>query len=325
MVQLHEPRPPIMVTAPGEIFVKLKAKAAKGFAPTTLNHYRQCPLKFYYHSIAGLEEQNELEDTIDPQILGQAVHDALRQIYQPFKDAPLTKENITSMLSEAETATDQAFLKKYKAPELTFGKNLLLVRVAKILITKFLRSESVLIDDLKEEGITLTVKFLEHFIEKHVTIQHKGENIDVRLKGFIDRVDRIGEEWRIVDYKTGRVEERDLKLENLDDLVQNPDLSMSFQLLSYAYLFGTRFDNNRQKIRAGIIPLKKGSEGFLEVSVPSVTGEKSGTLIHAEHLKNFETLLVKMLQEIFDTDVPFIQTEDRKVCEKCPFINLCGR
>jgi ATP-dependent helicase/nuclease subunit B len=320
-----EPYPPIIIPKEGDVYEKMKAKATKGFAPTTLNYYRQCPLKFYYHSIAGLEEQKELEDTIDPQILGQAVHDALNQLYQSFKDAPLTKENITSMLSEAEAATDQAFLKKYKGSELTFGKNLLLVRVAKILITKFLRSESVLVSDLKEKGISLTVKFLEQFIEKHVTIQHHGQKIDVRLKGFMDRVDRIGEEWRIVDYKTGRVEERDLKLETLDELIQNPDLSMSFQLLSYAYLFGTRFENNKQKIRAGIIPLKKGSEGFLEVTVPSVSEEKSGSLILSDHLKDFEKILMKMLEEIFDTDVPFIQTEDRKVCEKCIFIDLCGR
>src|ERR1035438_7964031 len=82
----------------------------------------------------------------------------------------------------------------------------------------------------------------------------------------------------IIDYKTGRVEERDLKLENLDDLIANPGLSMSFQLLSYAYLFNSWFDNSKQKIRAGIIPLKKVSDGFLEVSVPSLTGGKSGSL-----------------------------------------------
>lgn len=319
-----ESYPPIIIPKANEVYEKLKIKAAKGFAPTTLNNYRQCPLKFYYHSI-GLEEQKELEETIDPQILGQAVHDALRQLYLPFKDLPLTKENIKFMLSETDSMTDQAFIKKYKGSELTFGKNLLLVTVAKILITKFLRSESEMIDALKEEGKTLTVKFLEQFIEKHVTVRHKDEMIDVRLKGFMDRVDRIGEEWRIVDYKTGRVEERDLKLTNLDELLQNPDLSMSFQLLCYAYLFGTRFGYIEQKIKAGIMPLKKGSEGFLEVSVPSGGEEKPGTLIQADHLKEFEKLLMKMLEEIFDTDVPFIQTEDRKVCEKCTFINLCGR
>jgi CRISPR/Cas system-associated exonuclease Cas4 (RecB family) len=141
----------------------------------------------------------------------------------------------------------------------------------------------------------------------------------------MDRVDRIGEEWRIVDYKTGRVEERDLKLTDLDELIQNPGLSVSFQLLSYAYLFDTPFGYNEQKIRAGIMPLKKGSQGFLEVSVPSGGEEKPGTLIQPDHLKEFEKLLIKMLEEIFDTDRPFIQTEDRKVCEKCTFINLCGR
>ena len=317
--------PPISIPKVSGVYDKLKKKAGTGLAPTTLNNYRQCPLKFYYQSIAGLEEQKELEDTIDPQILGQAVHEALSLLYLPFKDVPLTKENISSMLAATDAATDQAFLKKYKGPELTFGKNLLLVRVAKILITKFLKSESDLLGSLNEEGVTLSVRFLEQFIEKHVMVKTRDGEIDVRLKGFMDRVDRIGDEWRIVDYKTGRVEERDLKLDDMDELIQNPDLSMSFQLLSYAYIFGTRFEKNMQKMRTGIIPLKKSSDGFLEVEVPASDGGKPGSLITAEHLKDFERVLMNILEELFDPDVPFIQTEDRKVCEKCTFINLCGR
>jgi ATP-dependent helicase/nuclease subunit B len=320
-----EPYPAIIIPKEGVVYEKLKEKAIKGLAPTTLNNYRQCPLKFYYQSIAGLEEQKELEDTIDPQILGQAVHEALHQLYLPYKNKPLTKEDLATMLSEADSAADQAFLKKYKGSGLTFGKNLLLVRVAKILITRFLKSESILLDELKKEGKTLTVRFLEQIIDTHLKIRNKGVEIDIRLKGFMDRVDRISDEWRIIDYKTGRVEERDLKVDNLDDLMDNPDLSMSFQLLSYAFLFDRWFHNSGQKIRAGIMPLKKSSDGFLEVSVPSLSEEKPGTLIQAGHLQDFESLLIKMLEEIFDTQTPFIQTADRKVCEKCTFINLCGR
>jgi ATP-dependent helicase/nuclease subunit B len=319
------PFPPVIILKVKDVYEKLKAKAVNGLAPTTLNNYRQCPLKFYYQSIAGLEEQKEVEDTIDPQILGKAVHEALNNLYLPFKDRPLTCENIHSMLEQADIVTDQAFMKKYKGSELTFGKNLLLVRVAKILVAKFLRSEEELLGSLKEEGKTMTVSFLEQVFNKHITISGKDGPFTIRLKGFVDRVDRIGDEWRIVDYKTGRVEERDLKLDSLDDLIQNPDLSMSFQLLSYAWLFGTRFENTMQNIRAGIIPLKKSSQGFMQVSVSAGNDEKAGSPIRTDQLMDFEKILVTMLEEIFDPGIPFIQTEDRSVCEKCTFINLCGR
>ena len=35
--------------------------------------------------------------------------------------------------------------------------------------------------------------------------------------------------------------------------------------------------------------------------------------------------LEKLLEEMYDTDVPFRRTEDEKVCTYCDFRMICGR
>ncbi len=307
------------------ILERLLIKAGKGLSPSTLNTYRLCPLKFYFSAIAGLQEQEELEDTIDPQILGQAVHKALQDLYTPFLKSKVTKGMIESMMQKSDAVTDNAFLLKYKSADLTFGKNLLLVRVAKNMVRKFLRSELDFLEDLQNTGITMIVSDVEVPIERHMKIPWKDGELDVRIKGILDRVDRIGDEWRIIDYKTGRVELSKLKLSEWTQLAENPDLTMVFQLLTYASIFE---ENNRKRsprIRTGIMPLKKISEGFLEVSFPSDKSDKPDSLITPGSLSDFEAILGNTVMEMFDETVPFSQTDDRKVCENCPFIHFCGR
>jgi ATP-dependent helicase/nuclease subunit B len=319
------PYPAITIKKEGEVLEQLLAKAKTGLAPTTLDKYRLCPLQFYFSSIAGLSDRREMEDTIDPQVLGQAVHEALMKLHKPYIDRVLRDDDLEAMISGTDEATDNAFLKKYKGSDITFGKNLLLVKVAKIMIRKFLESERSLISSLGESGETLTVRFLEEIVNRHITVPMKNGNLEVRIKGFIDRIDSIGGEWRIIDYKTGRFDKKELKIGDWSDFQGTPEQSMSFQLLSYAWLFGGRFGNETPAVRAGIIPLKKSSEGFTEVSVPVAGSGRNESLITRELLAEFVTLVENMVSGIYDTDQPFIQTEDLKICEKCPFVNLCGR
>ncbi|MCX6251708.1 MAG: PD-(D/E)XK nuclease family protein [Bacteroidetes bacterium] len=317
--------PPIAMEKTGGVYERLMAKATSGLSPTALNNYRQCHLKFYYAAIAGLEEQKDMEETIDPQILGQAVHDALHNLYKPYIGQSLTREMVIAMISLIDQETDKAFLKKYKGSDINYGKNLLMVRVVRIMIRKFLDNESATIEKLKKEGKTLTIAFLERFIDTMIQIPVKDGMLDIHLKGFMDRADRIADEWRIIDYKTGRVEEKELKLSEWNNLADDSGYSMTFQLLSYAYIFSDWVRESISKLRAGIIPLKKGSAGFQELRVPASGGEDPDGLISQGSLKDFENILVNLLKEIFDPAKPFDQTSDRKICENCPYINLCGR
>ncbi len=58
----------------------------------------------------------------------------------------------------------------------------------------------------------------------------------IKLKGFIDRIDKVGDHVRVLDYKTGNVEEKDLKITQWEGLFtdgKNHSISGYF----YAFLY----------------------------------------------------------------------------------------
>jgi ATP-dependent helicase/nuclease subunit B len=315
---------PIKVEKTGEIMTLLKERADKGLAPTALNSYRRCRLQFYFSAIAGIEENKELEDTIDPQVLGQAVHEVLNLLYKPFIDQPLTAEAISSMTPLVPSLMDKAFEKKYKGSDLAYGKNLLLVNVANIMTRNFLYEEKRNVEKYLAERMTLTVKFLEKRLAKSLQLQLAEEVVEIHLKGFVDRVDQYGGTIRIIDYKTGLVDKKELELGEWSDLTNDSEMDKCFQLLMYAYLLEDEFRITDANVEAGIISLKRVKTGFLPVTLP-YGGDDMNKGIDHESLKNFEDILIGILQEMFDPQVPFDQTENVDTCKWCPFINLCGR
>jgi CRISPR/Cas system-associated exonuclease Cas4 (RecB family) len=316
--------PALQVPKTGDVLEKLMKKAETGFSPTSLNNYIQCSLKFYLQDLLGLREDKEVEETIDSQVLGLAIHETLEKLYRPYQDLVLTEEDIDKMLPLYQATLDHAFKKKFKGSDVAYGKNLLLVRVASILVKKFLEKEKELVVNLRKEGTAPIVSYLEKPLAGRIEIGFGDKILDVKLKGFVDRIDKIGEEWRIIDYKSGSVSPSALKFEDWNELKEDSDLAKILQLYTYAYLFRHGRSEKVINIRAGIISLKKLNEGFMQV--PSLSSaEKNESLIGEEDLAAFEKILKEILAEVYDLSIPFMQTEDVKRCENCDFVNLCDR
>ena len=236
----------------------------------------------------------------------------------------MTEEAIDEMLPNYQEALHDAFRKKFKGSDMAYGKNLLLVRVASILVRKFLEKEKEVIATVRKEGGSIMVIYLEKFQPGSVEIMIGDKAHEVKLKGFIDRIDKVGEEWKIIDYKSGSVSSSSLKFDEWNELKENPDLAMIVQLYTYALLFRNERSEKTVKIRAGIVSLRRLTEGFLQV--PSVSSpEKKGTIISEEDLTWFKMILKEILEEIYDFSIPFMQTENVKRCENCDFVSLCKR
>ena len=319
-----EALPVIRIHKTGETLAALEQKAVKGFSATSLNAYRNCPLKFYYSEIAGIKEPEDVEDTIDPAVLGSAVHEALNNLYKSFVDQSLEQRHFTAMEAQVESAVDKAFEKKFKGSDITYGENLLLVRVAKLMVTRFLQHEAALVEEMAGSGKSMSVAFLEQFVESSVMIPFGEGELKVRLKGFIDRVDRMAGWWRIVDYKTGTTESKQVKVTDWDDLLVNPDLNIGFQLLMYSYLLAKRFQHPISA-SAGVVSLKRILDGFTAVSVPAEEPGKQTTVLQELSGSRFGEVIRTILKDVYDTETPFVQTDNLRICEWCPYVNLCGR
>jgi len=318
------PQPAIRIEKTGDIIGLLEERAAKGFSATSLNAYRNCPLKFYYSEIAGIREPEEVGETIDTRLLGTAVHKALHELFKGCLDRPLNPGDLLEMDKAADAGIEQSFRSELRGGDISRGRNLLLVSVAKMMVRRLLQHEMARIGELSGAGQDCTVAFLEQYLETSVTIRFMGRDLSVRLKGLIDRVDRVGGTWRIIDYKTGYVNPRKLKVTDWDELIMMPGSEMAFQLLMYGYLLSSRFHEPFRSL-AGILSLRKIGSGFMPLSLPGEEDKSSVTQIDGEAINRFGALVVSILSEIYDPGKPFLQTDDPEICRNCPYFNLCGR
>jgi ATP-dependent helicase/nuclease subunit B len=313
-------RPVLSVPKTGDVLDKLNKKALSGMSATSINNWLLCPLKFYFRDLLGLEEPKEMKETIDAQVLGSSVHKALEILYSPYKNNYLDTAAIGKMLQNMEDAIDKAFHDEYQGSDLAYGKNLLIVRVAKIMLRRFLQFEIRNLDEHAKMGARVKLLDLEKFVQRSLEIPVENGKLTVKMKGFIDRIDRVGDSLQIIDYKTGKVNPADLVLSDWQDLQDNPETGKILQLLIYAWFMSGDIERG---ISPGIISLRKINEEFMSVTLPEEENQQ-GRITQAD-LTIFEKILAEILVSVFDPSLPFSQTEDPSRCQYCDFITLCGR
>ena len=304
-----------------DIVDKLLKMAVSGFAPTTLNVYRRCPLQFYFQYILKLGETEEPEETIEARTLGKVVHEVLELFYKPFIDKNITEADIKKMMPGVEKYVTASFNEHYKDGDIEYGINHLIFKVANMFVANFLKKEAGFLKELSEKGQQMIIRNLEKkytaelFFKSPVFSDGNG---GVLMKGTFDRVDEINGKTRIIDYKTGFVKKTDLALKDWEDLMTESKYDKNFQLLFYGWLFGKN-NAGAGEMETGIISFRQLSAGMMCAGLPDKEP------VTAKSLNEFEQILISILMEIFDREVPFTQTDVADDCRYCPYISICGR
>ena len=122
------------------------------------------------------------------------------------------------------------------------------------------------------------------------------------LKGTLDRVDEFNGITRVIDYKTGRVESKNVTVKDWEELTTDYGKSKAFQLMSYAYLYAKRHRIN--ELQAGIFSFKTLGKGLLHFK------EQRNTFITPAMLATFERHLKKLILEICDITIPLVEKQD---------------
>jgi RecB family exonuclease len=293
----------------------LKEKAAYGFSPSALNKYRNCSLEFYFHVIAGLRAADEIEENIGADTLGNSIHEVLELLYKPVVNQRLTADQIAEMQQKAELLIMAAFEKKYSTSEISYGKNLLTLKVAQKFISNFLKFEQQEIERTTKTGKPIIIKKLEEELEAELQV----DGTSIKIKGKADRIDQLGSLTRIIDYKTGIAKNKELKLEEWDEIRTETGLAKSFQLLMYALMYRKMNPLVTDQLVSGIISFRALSEGLKTVKV----AQKE--LLDDQDLKEFEAQLRQILSDIFDPEIAFEQTTEQDNCSYCLFKGICNR
>ena len=305
----------IRIEKSADIIEKLKAKAEYGFSPSLLNRYRNCTLQFYFQAIAGLKEVDEVEETIGADTLGSSIHKVLQNFYTPFIGKKIVAEDIKKMKPQVEAATLAVFEEEYSKTEISFGKNLLTLKVALKFINNFLNEEIKNISSNEANSKPTMIKALEQELETNLTVGSQ----QIKIKGNADRIDSIGKLTRIIDYKTGLADTKELKFEEWDEIRTNTKLAKSFQLLMYALMYQKMNPALQEHLISGIITFRELSAGLKTVKV------NQSEELNVDVLKEFEEQVKLLLSEIFNPEMAFEQTQAIENCEYCHFVGICNR
>jgi len=277
------------------LLISLKQLAEKGLSPTTLTTYILNPFEFYKQKVLKIREIDEVEETIAANTLGTIIHKTLEALYLPYKGMYLTKAAVKTMKTKISGEVKKWFIKEY-GNNINSGKNLLIYRVAHQFIDNFLTQETLLI----QQGKQIKIIALEHDFEAIINVE--GLNFPIHLKGQVDRVDEIDGVIRIIDYKTGKVEQKDLTIKDWSLLTTDYKYSKSFQVLFYALLYTqtNNIDLNDTLLESGIISFKNLKSGFLKVNKNNVSNDD---------MDNFTIQLRQLILEIFDVEKPILEKE----------------
>ncbi len=297
---------------------QMKYIAGRGFSPSTLNVYKSCTLKFYFQRILGMYNEDSVEEVIEANTLGTVVHDVLEYFYTQIKGKTLTEDFLKNMSQNYKAKLREVFQNVFKKGDIDFGYNRLLQEVAAKFIENYIEREQ----EMLKRGDTCTIIGLEEELERTLNIEVKGEEIAVKLKGKADRIDRLGNRIRVIDYKTGKVDLSDLRLyaKTLDGLEKMFSIKgeKSFQLMTYAWLYAPKADAAFE-MEAGISALKNHSK-----YMPLMFEEKDSRITE-ERFQLFEEGLEDLFSRMFGTEEDFEQTDNEQACTYCDYKFICGK
>ena len=289
----------------------------KGVSPSALNKYNNCSLQFYYHYLAKIRIYDEVDEYVDASIMGSAIHDALDLNY-PL--GVLTEKYISDQTDVIIKHIEKAFIQLLSNQAMKEGKNYLSLEIAKKLTKDFLKLEKQLIQSTKNMNQEIRIISKEEILSHQLTV----EGINFNLTGKADRIDFDGDILRIIDYKTGSVEENEVTFAEFDELIENPKKSKAFQLMMYTYMY-LKMNSNYigLDVIAGNFSFKNLKAGLIKVS-KKITGKKKEIVnIDANLLDEFESQLEIILNMIINNN--FEQTTDIKNCQWCDYKSICKR
>ena len=285
---------PMIIPKSESVMLRLKEICETGFSPSALTSYIRNPIDFYFQKILRIREVEEVEENIALNTLGTIIHKSLEGLYKPLINKLLLEEDLENCLKLLDEEVLKQFKEVYKEGEIKKGRNLLAFEVAKRNVSNFVKIE---LESLKK-GDSIKIIALEKTFEK--TINDPSLPFPVLIKGNVDRIEERNGIIRIIDYKTGKVEARNITLKSWNGLVNDIKNDKIIQVLAYAFMY----ENNSDKlIEAGIISFKNLKAGFLPFTFKE--DKIANCIINEEIKEKYLEQIVLLLNEILNENITF--------------------
>lgn len=297
---------------------------ARFLSASALNTYIGCQLKFYLENICGLYQEEFRENYVDAGMYGSIVHRAFELLYNEARgnrksvtvDSALIDRWLDPSMRKIDKALEDALRELYYnsddvSKKVQRGETMMLMTVMRKILKNVLIAERA------------SAPF--EFICAEKLVKHRwtlNDDISVNIKMFIDRIDRRNGHLVFVDYKTG---DESLSFDSVGELFDNSGKKRPkgiMQLLLYSSVYSqfrpSECDN-------GIEPQLYRLRSFSRPALEPITYNGSPLTDTRPLLEEFNAEMSKVIEELFDLDVPFRQSETDKECKFCSFKQLCNR
>jgi len=287
---------------------------------SSINTYIDCPLQFYLTKVEVVEQADEVLETVEASMFGSLFHKVMENLYLPFKSQLMQYDDFDQLIkntlkidNEILRAFNSEYFKRKTGTLIPLeGNNLLIASVLRKYILQ------VLLLDKKY------APFRYISSEERCNIQYPIQNgsLKVNLKGFIDRIDEKEGRLRILDYKTGSGK---LDFRNLVEVFEhNKENRPKFVLQTFLYGIFYKEKAQGKVITPGIYYIRDIFKDEFDTELNDKELKEKVTDF-AAYEDDFRSHLTESLEEIFNLEIPFVQTENVKICQYCPYIGVCNR
>jgi Leucine-rich repeat (LRR) protein len=301
----------------------LNRNKIRSLSPSAINTWLSCRMRFYYQYVNRLKEPDSVSADIDPAMLGNILHDIMKNLYLPYTGSEISSEMLNLILKNREFlagAIDSAVNEQFKAGrhDIASGNELLVREVLRVYVDKILKSDRTI--------APFVILNLEDSVVFNFPFFLNGSPVEISMGGKVDRVDNISGVTRIVDYKTGVVSESIGALEELfqDDRKKDGDGWLQTLLYCEAYLS----QKQSGTVRPSIYSVRKMNGSALSDKL-KIKSKSSGETV----IDDYETIRTEFIDRlrdlisiIFNGNEPFVKTKNaRTKCVWCPYRILCSR
>lgn len=292
-------------------------------SPSALNSYLDCRLKFYFRYIAGLKAPDEVNAEINSALFGTIFHRSAELVYTDLTShqKEIHKTDLEQLLKDdarLQEYVNRAFKEEFfhvspqEKPEYN-GSQLIHARVIVSYLKQLLRNDL--------QYAPFSMEAMEKTVKESIEIETSEGKLSVNIGGTIDRMDSKDGTLRIVDYKTGGLPKTPENIGQLFTPSENRP-GYIFQTFLYAAIMCRK---QSLKVAPALLYIHKAASDtyspVIEIGAPRQP--KIPVLNFALYEDDFREHLQALLNEIFNPQKPFTQTDDTKKCEYCDFHKLC--
>ncbi|AZA50469.1 PD-(D/E)XK nuclease family protein [Chryseobacterium carnipullorum] len=275
-----------------EIVMERLQKWKEKVSASHLTSYLYNPIDFYLSKILKTSETDEIEEELSVKNYGNLVHYSLQEVYEILKGKILKEKDLQNSIKDIDQYINVAIEKLKHQPEFyEKGMNFIHRAIAKKVIENVLRHDL----ELVRSGNTLEILDIEKRFE-NVDFYLDG-NDKISFLGFIDRIDRLNGTLRIIDYKTAKIKNLTVKIDenNVTDYFHNSERKQALQLCIYHYVVQNLPEFWGLPIETGIWSFAEAKKGVVSLQFDK------GTIDDA--MMSVKNLIL----EILNPDLSFIE------------------